>query len=183
VNGATIQVGDDLGALSAGSLAETIITARGQAEQGRTSDVAIGKVTVRGSVTSSQILAGFDLAGHAVNADAQIGAVKIAGAWTASDLVAGARDVAANGFGNADDQKAPGADNPAIVSRIASITITGAVSGTDDLVSPNDHFGFVAQEIGSFKAAGTARPLTKNVTDQPVQLATDVAIREIALSA
>jgi hypothetical protein len=183
VRSATIHVGEDLGAFSAGTLSDTIITAGGQAEQGRTADVAIGKITISGNVENSQILAGFSIAGNAVNADAQIGAVKVGGSWSASDLVAGAVDFDDDGFGNADDRKAPGADNAAIVSRIASITIAGVVSGTPDTVSADDHFGFVAQEIGSFKAAGTARSLTKNFTDQPVQLATDVALREIPLTA
>ena len=183
LKGATVHVADDLRSLTVGSLADAIVTARGTAVQGDRSDVAIGKVTVKGSVENSQILAGYSISGAPVNADAQIGAVKVGGSWSASDLVAGASDLGNNGFGNADDVKAPGTDRPGIVSRIASVVIGGAVSGTSAETNATDHFGFVAQQIGAFKANGVSLSLNPTATDTPPPLTEDVAVREIALTA
>jgi hypothetical protein len=79
------------------------------------------------------------------------------GDWIASDLVAGVTPD--NGFfGDGDDDlitevgEAPGID-----SRIASILIKGTALGT---TGGGDHFGFVAQHIGSLKIGSIRLPLT-----------------------
>jgi hypothetical protein len=71
------------------------------------------------------------------------------------------------GSGNSEDIPSP-------LSRIASISIKGQVIGS---TSRSDHFGFVAQQIGSFKASGFTA-----ATDAPIELSLatlDVTLREI----
>ena len=176
VSGANVHVGDALGSLSfGGDATDVTVSARGQAVQGRSVDLAIGRIDVKGSVNGSDFLAGYDLNGSAVNPDAQIGAVKILANWTASNLVAGVISGADTGFGNPLDAKAPGTDSTAILSKIASVQIGGIVTGT---ASAGDHFGFVAQDVVSFKVAGvlkTARP------DELDLVNNDVSIREISV--
>jgi hypothetical protein len=55
----------------------------------------------------------------------------------------------------------------AIVARIISVSIGGAVTGAANV---NFETGFVAQQVGSFRAAGFVAPLT-TITDGPFQLA------------
>ncbi len=190
LTGGTISSGDDIGAITVGGdVSNAKISARGQALQTK-SDLAIGKINITGNVSLTSIRAGYDtqfITG--VNPDAQIGAVAVKGSWTASDLVAGVIDGGANGFGTmADDVKITGFDNGAIVSQIASIVIGGAVTGTIPGVSSTDHFGFVAQKIGSLKIAGLVVPLTAAGGDK-VELATtgdtptnDVTALEVAIA-
>ncbi len=171
VSGANVQVGAAFGSLSFGGDAEDVtVTARGQAVQGRSVDLAIGRIDVQGSVTGSDFLAGYDVNGNAVNPDAQIGAVKVLANWTASNLVAGVIAGADAGFGNPLDAKAPGADSATILSKIASVQIGGTVTGT---ALAGDHFGFVAQDVGSFKVAGvlkTARPEALDLVNNDVSI-------------
>jgi len=126
------------------------------------------------------ILAGYDADLNPQNADAQIGAVKVGGDWVASSLAAGATD-GGDGFGNATDAViAGGNDSPAIQSRIASIQIGGQALGTPDAVNNTDHFGFVAQQIGSFKVGGTVFPLLALANDDLAVGATgDLRLREV----
>ena len=104
-----------------------------------------------------------------------LGTVKVGGDWIASNLVAGVKDT------NGDDDVVnlpPGAEADAIIAKIASITIGGTLAGTP---LGTDRFGFVAQQIGSFKASGFAAPLTSG-TDAPISLSpttADVTLREI----
>jgi hypothetical protein len=102
--------------------------------------------------------------------------------WIASDLVAGAVD-GGNGFGNLLDAKISGGgvkDVATVFSRITSIVIGGQVLGT---VGGTDHFGFVAENIGSFKVKGgttTFPMLAGNGNDAFfVGLLGDLAVREI----
>jgi hypothetical protein len=75
-----------------------------------------------------------------------------------------------------------GIDNAKIVSSIASIVISGLVSGS--LVDPVEHFGFTAQKIGAFKALGVAQSLTAAVSGEVFELDDgDVTVREIPLPA
>ena len=130
-------------------------------------------------VKNADILGGY-YDGFAVNRTAQIGAVKVKGDWIESNLVAGVQN-ATNSPGNFGDNLdvliTPTGPNPAILAKIASITIGGQVVG-----SATGHFGFVAQQIGSFKAAGFTAKLTAG-TDAPIQLAVaqggNVTIHEI----
>ena len=154
--GGSLIAGGKLGAIDiGGDAAGARIFAKGTllpANDARA--IAIESLLVRGTVRSSDIFAGYDRAGAPANADAQIGAVVVTRDWIASDLVAGVRATDAF-FGNADD--APSSGGNAIVSRIASILIAGQALGT---LAPGDHFGFVAEAIGSFAIGATVFPLT-----------------------
>ena len=186
---ASIRVNDDIGPISVkGSLvgrtndhgdSMVIIQARGQntLPANPTADIAIASLTVGGEVRHTSILAGFDSNLNPANADASIGAVKVGRNWTASSLVAGARDSAGDGFG-INDALQTTSDNTALIARIASITINGVVTGT---ATAPDHFGFVAQQIGSFKSLGFKALLTTG-TDAPIELSPltiDVTLREV----
>jgi hypothetical protein len=150
------------------NLSPVIISARGQAVPGATTDLAIGKISIGGRVEFANILAGYDSNLNAVNGDAQIGAVKVGGDWAASNLVAGAMNLGADdAFGgtgaNADNVNfgdshdfSIGAGSAGIIAKIASITIVGQVFGTPNSFSTTDHFGFVAQQIGALKIGGSA---------------------------
>lgn len=178
--GGTIRAGDNLAALTFKMNVDgTLVTARGQAEQNATADLAIGKITVGGNVSNAQFLAGYDTALLASNTDAQIGAVKVAGNWSASDLVAGVLDAGAAGFG-VGDEAIGGFDNAQIVSSIASIVIGGSVSGTPMVAG--DSFAFTAQKIGAFKSAAGVAALNKLADGQEIALEPgEVFIREIPL--
>src|SRR5439155_13446434 len=113
-----------------------------------------------------------------VNPNAQIGSVTVRGDWIASSIVAGVND-GGDGFGNANDVKVGGTDT-AVVSKIGSIVIGGQALGT---VGGTDHYGFVAQEIGSFKVGATTVilvPLTNNDVHE-LGATRDLTIREISL--
>lgn len=177
--GSIVVKGNVIGNFHANGDSPVIITARGQDVQGATTDVAIGRITIGGDVESARILAGYDPLVIAVNADAQIGAVKIGGAWTASSLVAGAEDVGADGFGNFFDTAIAGG-NANIVSRIASITIGKLAIGTPEALLPDDHYGFVAQQVGSFKANGRTFALTAGGDSVALGPTNDLRVREVA---
>jgi hypothetical protein len=103
-------------------------------------------LTVKGTVSNAQILAGYDLALMPALEDTTVGPVKVGGDWVASSIVSGVKAGADAKFGTSDD--APiGTAQPGL-SRIASITIKGQVLGT---TGAGDHFGFVAQSIGPLK--------------------------------
>ncbi len=154
VSGSLVRAGNDLGAVTVASLLDSTISARGQAVPGSRTDLAIAKVTVAGNVTNSEILAGYNLGGVAVNADAQVGAVVVGGEWRASSLAAGVADVEGDGFGDADDRLIGTGGVTALVARIAEVTVKGGVFGTaaDSGEDPEatDHYGFVAQQFGKF---------------------------------
>lgn len=164
----SLQAGDQLGAVSVkGNLFGAIIIARGQMTQGATTDLAIKSLKVGGSVMFSKIIAGFDVLLTAItNGDAQIGAVTVNGDWLGSDLAAGAIQGAGGYFGDGNDTVAAG--SAGIISRIASVTIKGSLYGTHSGISTSDHFGFVAQEIGTFSVGGQKLKLTPKVTDTAV---------------
>ena len=168
----------DIGALTiAGGVGTTLITALGQATPSATKDVAIGKVSIIGSMNDSRILAGYDRFGNAMNGGAQIEMVKVTGDWIASSIAAGVADTNNDGFGNSDDAAiAPST----IISKIAGIVITGNVTGTG---GAGDQFGFVARQIDSVKIGGVLQSLTagKNVIQLAGNPATnDTTIREVA---
>lgn len=189
-SGATVRVGDALRAFVAkGNVTDSLVSARGQITPSRVSDVAIGSIAVLGNVSDSLFLAGYRVDGAAVNGDAQIGSVVVRGNWTASSLVAGVRDVDGDGFGDADDETiAPG--SATIFSRIASIVIGGAVTGTAAGVNAIDHFGFTAQQVVKMKVGAVTLPLsatlgqvfeqdTAGVNGALGSTGNDVTIREI----
>jgi hypothetical protein len=188
---ASIRAGHDVGSVTVrGSLVgntgplgftPVVISASGQAAvpAGATTDMAIGSLTVGGRVELTNILAGYDPTLSPVNGDAQVGRVAVGGDWIASNLVAGVQNPAsANGlFGDGNDQSI-GAGNTAIASRIGAVDIRGVVIGRDD--GGNDHFGFSAQQIGSFRAGGVAAPVTpaRDVIEL-APLTGDVTVREV----
>jgi hypothetical protein len=161
----TIRVQDDLGTVRIrGSVVgnvtnPAIISARGQPSlTTATVDVAIDSLQVLGRMEYAQVLAGVEPFGEARNADAQIGSVTVGGDWIASSLIAGA--VAGNAFfGDGDDARMSGSrvkDEPAVQSRIGSLTVGGQVLGTVGGVV--DSFGIVAQVVGGIRIGGTAIP-------------------------
>lgn len=137
----------------------------------------IGKATIGGNVVFLVI----DSGGYP---GAQIGTVTVGGDWVASSIAAGVAST--NGFfGDGDDTTVGGSTT--VVSRIASITIKGRAFGT---VGGSDHFGFVAQEIGSLRIGGVVFPLTKGAANDdldandPLLLigsTNDMRVHEIAL--
>ena len=177
--GADIRVAQDLGVLRVDSdVLYSTITARGQAVRGLTNDVAIGSIIIDGDVTNSSIRAGYDIAGGAVNADAQIGAVRVTGNWTASTLAAGVVDGDDNLFGTSDDRLIPVANSARIIAQIASVIIDGNVEGS---AAGGDHFGFISQRIGAFKANGATVALTATAGQSfAVGTTGDTTVREVA---
>jgi hypothetical protein len=178
--GPIVVEGSLVGRTNANGDSLVIIQARGQQtlQPGATTDLAIASLSVGGEVRNARILAGFDSVLNPANADASIGAVEIGGKWTASSLVAGVRDTDGDGFGDNDDAVQTVSDDPALVARIASIVIKGFVAGS---AASGDHFGFVAQQVGSFKSRGFTAALTAG-TDAPIELSPitgDVTLREI----
>ena len=114
-----------------------------------TGQLTIQSLTVGGRVEDSSL--------GSLSQDARIGAVKVGGDWIASNLFAGIDRGADKAYGTADDKvSAYGADNPALFSKIASITIGGQVAGT---VGGTDHYGFVSQQIGALQIHGVSVPL------------------------
>jgi hypothetical protein len=141
-------------------------------------------VTVKGRVERGLILAGVDpiiqYAYESVDADAQIGAVSIGGDWIASSIAAGAVAGVA-GFGSPDDTRMSGQsvrDDPTVSSEIRSITIGGQIHGT---ASGGDQFGFVAEDVGRLKVAGSKVPLAPGNGNDDVSLVAtgDVSVREL----
>jgi hypothetical protein len=180
----TIEVGDSVGPVKIsrsilGNVTNpAVIFASGQAVKPLTGfDTAIASLTVGGDVRFARILAGFDSFQTPTNADASIGAVSVGRDWVASSLVAGAEDTGADGFGINDDLQT--VTDTVLIARIASIAITGNVAGS---LGAGDHFGFVAQQIGSFKAAGFTAPLLAATANQniAVRFTNDVRILEVS---
>jgi hypothetical protein len=161
-----------------------VIGAVGQSNFTSTTDLAIGSIRVHGSVEHANLLAGysFDLGGtgpHGNNADAQIGLVSVGGDWIASNLVAGVSAGADGLFGTADDAKLSGAgvkDLGSTVSRIGQVIIGGQVRGT---ANAGDHFGIVAEAIGSMTVGGASVALSPQA-NSVVNLASNVTLREVA---
>jgi hypothetical protein len=174
--------GSLIGNATTNGISLAIISARGQAlsPSDGTPDRAIQTLTIGGRVDHAQILGGYDRDLSALNGNAVIGDVIVGGNWIASDLVAGALvdadpNTAPNFFGDADDQ-------PFLTgggARIESITIKGLVIGT---AGSNDHYGFVAPGILSFKSLGFTATLTSEMSPDVIEMSLptgDVTIREV----
>jgi hypothetical protein len=190
-NGA-IRVGSDIGRATIGSLSgnsnsPAVLSAWGRATPTATSDLAIGKLTVKGNVELSQILAGFtvDFSGKvsAGNADAQIGTVRVGGDWIASSIAAGAvpGDDGFYGNGDANEGKMSGfgvQDLDGISSRIGSLSIAGQAKGTD---GGTDFFGIVAENVVTVKVGGKTVPLKAGNSNDDVfvGLTGDFKVHEI----
>ena len=145
------------------------------AQQGATAlDIAIGSLTIGTSnmktstVDYLDVLAGYSAnvnngaspLGTPVDGSAQIGGalsgtasgIKIFGTMAASNIVAGAEPDANGQFGTASNIAIPAKVVSGLVSKIASLTVSGAVSGDGNA---NDSFGIVAQSFGTVSLDGT----------------------------
>jgi hypothetical protein len=122
--------------------------------------IALKSLKVGGDVLNAEILAGFRINGVAANADAGIGKVVINGKWTSSSIAAGVADSTGDGYGRNDTLIAGGSST--ILSRIASITIAGAVAGSD---AAGQHFGITAEQVGQLKVGKARQPLVAGSAD------------------
>jgi hypothetical protein len=140
--------------------------------------VALKSLTVGGSVLNANIGGG----SH-ITPDASLGPVLVKGQWVASSIFAGITEGNDNILGTADDTLFPN-HSSSIVSKIASITILGAVSGNVGFDFGLSAFGFVAEEIGYLKIGKSIVPLQKGPRNDAVTrfLGTtiDVRVREVA---
>jgi hypothetical protein len=174
-----VRAKQQLGAVSIGGYVHnSLILGHGEADAVGV-DIAIKSVKVKGSVIGSQIIAGFYFltAGADGNADAQIGSITVGGDWIASSAAAGVNPSDSQ-FGDGNDGAVGFSNDSAIISRIASIAIKGQVIGSTAV----DHFGFVAQHIGSVKIGGFPVKLTAGPINDVIELMVvtgDVTIREI----
>ena len=160
------------------------ISARGQAEPTATRDLALGSLSVGGDVIFARIDLGLSPDGDRQNADAQLGSVRVRGDWASSNLLVGAKVGLDSRAGTSDDVKLSGVGanfftDTALRSRIGSVLIGGEVRGSLDFAG--SHVGFVAEQIGSFKALGFRAQLTAG-KDAPIIVPSSVGvvtIREI----
>jgi hypothetical protein len=170
-----------------GDVSDSAVHARGLADPtSKGGALVLKRLSVGGSVTGTQFLAGYDSAGLPVNADVQIGSVQIGGNWIASDLVAGAAAGPDNQFGTDDDVLITTPPGKELVARIARISIRGVING--ETAPGATRFGFVAEEIAKFQT-GTARVAVEhgpgndnlNAADPLLTfgLVRDVALREV----
>jgi hypothetical protein len=122
-----------------------------------TAALAIGKLTIKGSVSFLEIVGGStSSAGKFDNGDANLGVIVVGGDWIAGTINAGVLSTDGK-FGNADDAPAPQGNTAGVFSRIASITIKGQAQGSAD---STEGFGFVAEEIGKLKIGSVTYPFT-----------------------
>jgi len=141
------------------------------AHQSVMGDRAIAGVTISGGALFTDIKAGYTL-GNPVNPNAGIGPIVVIGSWTEGSIVAGVENTGGvtDSYGNSDDVAIalpPG--KTAFKSTIASIDITGQVTGAAVLGTDGYNFGFVAQDIGSFAADGMTYLLPPAGTPKGVQ--------------
>lgn len=141
--------------------------------------LAMNKIKIAGRVEFGQILAGYQELVSAVNPDAQIGSIIVAGDWVASDLVAGVLPNSFNKFGTADDTLAAGGNG--VLSKIARVVIKGQVLGTPSSDDETDHYGIVAELVGSVKVAKDAIPLQSDAHNdaRDLGITNDFTIREV----
>ncbi len=159
-----VRIGSDL---IGGSIADSDSLSNSgmvRSSSGRIASVTIGGSLIAGTDASTGTL---DLCG-AIVAGSDLGPVKIGGSI----------------FGNRENPVLIAADGQAVKPptgfdiAIASITIRGNVTGS---LSAGDHFGFVAQQIGSFKSFGFTAPLLLATAAQNIALpfTDDVRILEV----
>ncbi len=137
----------------------------------------LARITVRGNVSGSHFLAGYDLSGTASNPDAQIGVVSVSGNWASSSIAAGVAVGSDAGFGNQFDMRTPGFDDPGIISKIASVAIRGAATG-----ALGESTGIVAQLVRSVKIGPTKFALNASADAQVLTVGDPeegVTIREV----
>ena len=154
-----------------GSLVDSTLSAPGVLQPADASKAkAFSIIGIEGNVVRSQILAGYDQAGAAVNGDAGLGKIVITGNLEASSIVAGASAGGDGFFGTSDDGLVAGGN--AVVARIASITVKGSVLGS---AAPGDHFGIVSEELGSLKISGALIALAIGASNDLAGITIDTA--------
>ena len=138
--------------------------------------IAVGSLTIKGSVTNADILFGEGFPGAIDKGDVAAGKITIGGDFHASSITAGVGRGADKFFGNADDVPSM-AGNATIKAAIGSIIIKGRATGT---ASDGDHFGIQAENLGSVSIAGRKLPLTAAAQDNvPVGINSDFRVREL----
>jgi hypothetical protein len=185
----SIRVTGDVGKLTVrGSLIgdddnAVIISAAATKAPTEKSNFAFRNISIGGRAAFATILGGYDTDLEAVNAHAQIGRVMVRGNWVASNLVAGAvpGDSEPENFGTNADARIAESIPGSVLSKIASVVIKGTVIGTAE--ENGDNFGFVAEQIGSFKFGKNKLKLNKGAGNDAVLISqgtgADVAIHEI----
>jgi hypothetical protein len=139
--------------------------------------LALGSLTVSGSVKNADILVGYDRTGAAVYADVKAGRITVNGDWEASDLAVGVQPGLDGDYGT--DQNSVFAGGGAVVASIASITVKGQIIGTLD--NGSDSFGFVAEQISAFTVGKTRLKLGNALApadNRIVSAEGDVVVRE-----
>lgn len=118
---------------------------------GKNNNQALNSIFVGGQVGHTVFQAGALGSSPAfANADAKIGKIVVGEGWYSSSVVAGATNPDFPSFGNADDESFAGG-NDRLLSSISSIVIGGPALGS---VAGGDHFGFVAQKLGTISIGG-----------------------------
>lgn len=164
----SIRVAGDVGSLQV--LGDVLGTASSRlvlaAEGKGANHVAIGNLTIAGKAEYLDILGGYgggatasSPRGNLTNADVVIKSVAIDGDVRGINIVAGVAAGTDGKFGTSDDAAGLGAsiNNPSLLSKIAKVTIKGAVE-TDEL---DDAYGIVAQHVEKLVVGGAAVTLIK----------------------
>lgn len=140
--------------------------------------LAIGKITIAGSLSRGIIIAGSTSFFSEKTPDASIGMVKIGKDMEASSIAAGIAPKS-GGFGDWDDSLATGSKgSTTILASIAKITIGGQLYGT--LGGDVDTFGIEAESIGAISVGTTALKLKTGPSNDnfTTGFTSDVMVRE-----
>lgn len=183
--GSVTIAGSVVGRATANGSTPAVISAGHDLDATATKDLVIGKVSIGGSASLTNILAGYSTSLAANNSNAQMGAVSVGGNWLLGNIVAGAENEAGTStttddninYGDTHDRIIN--NDPNSIAKIASIAVKGVVAGS---AANGDHFGFVARVIGSVKTAGYTAPLRLDYTGEeaPLSLITgDFRVKEI----
>ena len=168
------------GAITGNSSNPVVISADGQLNPGKHGDLAFGAISVGGSVTYTNFLAGYDQSGapDPSAGAASIGSVKVGGNWSGSNLVAA---VIAGSNGHFGD---PGAtlisSSKTAIPSIASIIIKGSVQRASPTDSA-DTYGFVAGKVEALSIDGHAVSLASlsALPIDPVGNSFDTVVRDV----
>lgn len=137
--------------------------------------MAVGTLTIGGSLDHARILGGADGTGTIVHSDVILGKITIGGDFSASDIAVGIKPDTDGFFHNA--VSLANSVNFSILATIASVTIKGAATGTSTAL---DGFGIYAQSIGAAKVAGRAFALTAGASeDFTFGTFSDLRLREV----
>lgn len=139
----------------------------------------IGTVTVRGSVSATVFLAGWepddgDGFANPSNGNASIGKVDVKGSFSASSIAAGVNSPLFPRFGTQLDSTIPGGTACAI----GSVIIGGTATGSGDV---GQHFGIVSRQVGSVKVKGVAIAIPAANGSTPVGNTGNFVVRVITV--